>query len=152
MLTIRKARFGDLDAIMGLVREFARKELMLPLSVGSAVERLRDFWVAEGEDGVVVGCAALRVTWIGLVEIRSVAVRGADQKKGVGRRLVETALAEARSFGAASVFVLTYAPGFFARFGFREVERDTLPQKVWQDCAKCPKYPDCGEIAMAMAL
>ena len=152
MPTIRKARFGDLDAIMGLVREFARKELMLPLSVGDTVERLRDFWVAEGEDGKIVGCAALHVTWIGLMEIRSVAVREADQKTGVARRLVETALDEARSFGASSVFVLTYVPGFFARFGFREVERDALPQKVWQDCTKCPKYPDCGEIAMAMAL
>ena len=152
MPTIRKARFRDLDSILGLVREFAQKELMLPLSVGDVVERLRDFWIAEEADGTIVGCAALHVTWIGLMEIRSIAVREGDQGKGVGRRLMETALEEARSFGTSSVFVLTYVPGFFARFGFREVERDTLPQKVWQDCTKCPKYPDCGEMAMAMAL
>ncbi|MDR1613079.1 MAG: GNAT family N-acetyltransferase, partial [Planctomycetota bacterium] len=54
--------------------------------------------------------------------------------------------------GASEVFTLTYIPDFFRRFGFEEVDRGELPHKVWLDCVKCPKFPDCGETAMKRAL
>ncbi len=144
---IRKARVTDIPRIHALVNAFAKEELMLPLSIGDITERLRDFHLAE-DDGAVVGCVALHVVWEGLVEVRSLAVERGRQKRGLGAKLVEAALAECAALGATEVFTLTYIPEFFERFGFRRVERSTLPHKVWQDCTKCTKFPDCGEIAL----
>jgi amino-acid N-acetyltransferase len=66
--------------------------------------------------------------------------------------LVEACLKEARSLGLRKVFALTYAEGFFLRIGFRVVEKSTLPHKVWGDCLKCPKFPECDETAMVLEL
>lgn len=151
MHSIRKARLADLQPILGVVNEFARDGLMLPLSVGDLTERLRDFLVAEAQ-GRIVGSVAVHITWDRLVELRSLAVTADWQKRKLGGELVAAALAEARSLGADRIFTLTYIPGFFARHGFVQVERASLPHKVWQDCTKCPKFPDCGETAMVLDL
>ena len=72
-MQIRKARLTDVQAIQALVNQFAREELMLPLSIGDIYERLRDFLLIE-MDGTVVACGAIHVTWETLVELRSLAV------------------------------------------------------------------------------
>lgn len=150
-LLIRKALLSEVVPIHRLVNEFAGGDLMLPLSVGDVTDRLRDFWVVwDGNE--LIGCVALHVTWNKLVEIRSLAVRKDRQKHGLGRRLVKEALREAREMGAEEVFTLTYAPGYFKRFGFKICDRSELPHKVWVDCVKCPKFPDCGETAMRLNL
>jgi amino-acid N-acetyltransferase len=59
---------------------------------------------------------------------------------------------EARQFGLKRLFVLTYRNVFFSRFGFEEVEKRDLPQKIWTDCVKCPKFPQCDEFAMVLRL
>jgi amino-acid N-acetyltransferase len=74
------------------------------------------------------------------------------QKKGGGRRLVEACLDEAEYLGIGRVFALTYVPEFFNKMGFQEVEKSTLPHKVWADCLNCPKFPDCDENAVAITL
>jgi amino-acid N-acetyltransferase len=148
---IRKATLADMTAIHHLVREFAARDEMLPMSVGEVTDRLRDFWVCE-EKGAVVGTVAVHVTWGLLVELRSLAVRRDRQRRGIGTRLVRAALAEARRLGAEAIFTLTYVPGYFVRFGFRHIDRAELPHKVWLDCVKCPKFPDCGEVAMIRAM
>jgi amino-acid N-acetyltransferase len=149
---IRRARVSDIPAIHRLVNEFAREELMLPLSIGEITERIRDFLVADGEGEDLAGCVAIHVTWERLVELRSLAVSRSAQGSGLGRRLVEAGLEEARALGAEEMFTLTYIPDFFLRFGFRVVDRSTLPHKVWQDCTKCTKFPDCGETALVLPL
>lgn len=148
---IRKARLTDVSAIHQLVNAFAKEELMLPLSIGDITERLRDFHMAE-IDGRIVGVGAIHVTWDRLVELRSLAVLKETQGTGVGRALVEALLADARTLGATEVFTLTYVPGYFEKLGFHTIDRADLPHKVWQDCTKCTKFPDCGEIAMKMEL
>ena len=150
-LLIRAARLVDLNGILAIVREFAKREVMLPLAYGDAIDRFRDFLVAE-EDRTLVGVVAVHVSWDNLVEIRSLAVPEDSQGRGVGRRLMEAALDDARRLGAGEVFALTYIPDFFTRFGFEIIERRHLPQKIWQDCAKCPKFPDCGETAVRRPL
>lgn len=150
-LHIRKALLSEVVPIHRLVNEFAGGDLMLALSVGDVTDRLRDFWVAcEGNE--LIGSVALHVTWNKLVEIRSLAVRKDHQKRGLGKRLVKAALKEAKELGAEEVFTLTYVPGYFKRFGFRTCDRNELPHKVWVDCVKCPKFPDCGETAMRLNL
>jgi amino-acid N-acetyltransferase len=46
------------------------------------------------------------------------------------------------------VFVLTYAPAFFQKFGFVSYPKEKLPHKVWTDCLNCPKFPGCDEVAL----
>jgi len=149
---IRKARLNEIPAIHALVNDFAREEIMLPVSIGDVTGRLRDFHVAVGEDGALTGTVALHVTWETLVEIRSLAVKRGAQGQGLGRALAQAALDEARELGATRVFTLTYIPPFFENFGFERIDRASLPHKVWQDCTKCPKFPDCGEVALQIDL
>ncbi len=151
-INIRKARLTDVQAIINVTREFGKEGVMIPLSIGDTIERVRNFLVAESPDGTVIGCIAVDATWDRLVEIRSLAVGKEWQKHGIGRMLVNAALKEATEFGALEVFTLTYVPDFFQKFGFEIIDRATLPHKVWLVCVKCPKFPDCGEIAMKRSL
>jgi amino-acid N-acetyltransferase len=141
----------DVEPIHALIAGYGREQVMLPRSRAELYECLRDFQVALA-DGRVVGCAALEIAWDRLGEIRSVAVVPAFQRRGVGRRLVEACLREARRLGIGRVFSLTTAPAFFERLGFERVERESLPHKIWADCIKCPKFPDCDELAVAIDL
>jgi amino-acid N-acetyltransferase len=148
---IRKAGLDDPAAVMELINGFAARELMLPRSLNDLYEQVRDFFVFE-DGGRVVGCAALHVSWEGLGEVRSLAVRAERQRKGIGTQLVQACLDEARALGMSRVFVLTYVPEFFRRFGFNEHPKEKLPHKIWNDCLKCPKFPNCDEIAMLVEL
>jgi len=151
-ITIRRARLPDVQAIVDVTREFGREGIMIPLSIGDVIERVRDFIVAELPDKTMIGCVAVDATWDRLVEIRSLAVDREWQKKNIGRMLLEAALEDAREFGAREVFTLTYVPDFFEKFGFQIIDRNTLPHKVWLVCVKCPKFPDCGETALKLQL
>jgi UDP-N-acetylmuramoyl-tripeptide--D-alanyl-D-alanine ligase len=58
----------------------------------------------------------------------------------------------ARELGISRVFALTYKPDFFYRLGFRTIDKSELPHKVWSECINCVKFPDCGEVAVALDL
>jgi amino-acid N-acetyltransferase len=148
-LTVRKAVVRDVPAIQKLVNEYASQGIMLPRSLHSLYEHIRDYFVAVDGDQVV-GCAAMHVSWGDLAEIRSLAVTDAWLGQGVGRELVVEALAEARAFGIERVFVLTFAADFFDHLGFRLVDKAELPHKIWQECIDCIHFPDCSEVAMVM--
>ncbi|HUU31719.1 MAG TPA: N-acetyltransferase [Phycisphaerae bacterium] len=150
-IAIRQARMSDVEPIHALITEFSRQERMLARSRAELYELLRDFLVAEHRSKVI-GCGALSIEWEGLAEIKSLAVARAYQKRGLGRRLVQACLAEARRLGIGRIFALTSAPAFFEHLGFERVDRESLPHKVWSDCIKCPKFPDCDELAVAIEL
>jgi amino-acid N-acetyltransferase len=151
MTMIRKARISDAPDILAVINDFAAQGLMLPRALSEIYEHLRDFYVCE-KDGHVAGCAALHVAWEGLGEIRSLAVQEDRQGRGVGKRLVESCLNEAEELGMGRVFALTYVPDFFRQFGFTREPKDKLPHKIWNDCLKCPKFPNCDEVAMILDL
>jgi len=148
---VRTARITDAEAIAGLVNHYAERGRMLHRSLESVYESLRDFLV-HGPDGQVDGCVALVLGWRELGEIRSLAVAPDRQGRGIGAALVRRAIEAGRELGLQRVFVLTYEPAFFERFGFRVVDKDTLPGKVWRDCIHCPHADDCREIAMVLDL
>jgi amino-acid N-acetyltransferase len=148
---IRKATIEDIKQIQNLINSFARRDLMLPRSLNELYENLRDFWVAP-ENSRVVGCCALHISWDDLAEIKSLAVAGRRQKRGLGSELVLAALDEARQLGAKKVFVLTYESDFFKKFGFRKIRHSRLPHKIWAECINCCKFPDCREVAMVKHL
>ncbi|ADD68179.1 GCN5-related N-acetyltransferase [Denitrovibrio acetiphilus DSM 12809] len=148
---IRKALMTDAKDIQNLVNTYAKGGEMLPLSINEIYEKILEFVVWE-ENGELIGCCAIHPTWDNLAEIRSVAVRPDTVKKGVGKALVERSIETAAILGITKVFLLTYVPEFFRKLGFTEVEKEMLPKKIWSDCLKCAKFPDCDEIAMMKTL
>jgi amino-acid N-acetyltransferase len=145
---IRKAKVQDIQAIRKLIEPYGKTGRMLPVSLSELYDRLRSFSLYENEAGTIVGVAALHITWDDLAEIRSIAVAKEYKKNGIGRELVESCLNEARDLGVGRVFVLTYIPEFFDRVGFKEVDKAKLPHKIWSECLKCVKFPECDETAM----
>ena len=153
-MIIRKAIIRDIKIIHGLLAHYAAQDLLLPKSLSELYERLRDYSVIEADDPehAVIGVCALGISWEDLAEIRSLAIKEDHQSMGLGTQLVDHCLQEAREFGLSKVFTLTYKPGFFIKMGFREVEKSVLPHKIWADCLKCPKFPDCDETALMIDL
>jgi len=148
---IRKARIKDVKQMQVLINGFAKKDIMLARSLSELYENIRDFWVKELK-GKVVGCAALHMSWENLAEIKSVAVLKKFHSKGVGRELISACIDEARQLGIEKVFMLTYKPKYFKRFGFKEIAHASLPHKIWAECIHCPKFPDCKETALLKIL
>jgi len=150
---IRKATIKDIKSIHKILTDYGIKGELLPRPLSELYDHVRDFSIFENpETKKIIGCCALQFCWEDLAEIRSLAVLPGDTKKGIGTRLVETALKEARLFDIKNIFTLTYQPDFFKQFGFAKVERATLPLKIWADCYMCVKFPDCDETAMMIAL
>jgi amino-acid N-acetyltransferase len=148
---VRKAVLGDAKIIHQLLNRFAGEGLMLSASLAEIYEYIRSFYVFE-ESGEVVGTVRLQICWDDLAEIRSLAVNEQAGHRGLGSQLVNACLQEARELGLKRVFALTYKPGFFARLGFAEIDKGELPQKIWRDCIKCAKFPECDEIAVSLVL
>ena len=146
-MEIRSAKISDVKAINALISSYAERDRMLFRSMADIYENLQAFTVAEA-DGSVVGCCVLEVIWSNLAEIKSLAVDQTKKEKGIGRMLVTAAIEQAVRLGVPKVFALTLEPDFFEKLGFEKVEKETLPMKVWSDCAKCPKQQNCDEIAV----
>jgi amino-acid N-acetyltransferase len=148
---LRKATIEDVEKIHKLINQFASKDVMLPRSLSELYENIRDFFVFAQND-TVVGCAALHIFWKNLAEIKSIAVLESHQHDGIGKKLVTACKREARKLGIAKIFVLTYVPEFFEKCGFNKVNKESLPHKIWSECVKCHKFPDCGEIPLTYEL
>ncbi len=146
-MKVRNAKTADVKAIYALINSYAEHDKMLFRSMADIYENLQTFLVAELDEGII-GCCALQVVWSDLAEIKSLAVDQQNTGKGAGTMLVETAFEHARRLGIPKVFALTLKPDFFEKAGFKRIEKDTLPIKVWSDCAKCPKQNNCDEIAV----
>lgn len=148
-VAVRPARIADMRQVEPLVNGFADRQLMLAKTHDQLARLFREFVVAEDEDGQVIGCGALRVYNESLAEIASLAVDERAHGHGIGRRLVDQLIVNARELSIRTVFALTLQEMFFARLGFRTVRREMFPLKVWADCRNCPKLHACDEIAVA---
>ncbi|MBA7711780.1 Amino-acid acetyltransferase [subsurface metagenome] len=151
MNPVEKARIQDVPQIHQLINYFADKDEMLPRPLSEIYENIRDYFVIrKGEQ--VIACAALHIMWSDLAEIKSVAVSEDSQRQGIGAGLVEACLKEAKGLGIPTVFCLTYQPAFFEKFKFSQIDKMELPRKVWTECYRCPKFPDCDEVALIYQL
>lgn len=150
-MKIRKATVNDAKAIHVLIKRFAKKYDMLPRSLNEIYENIRDFFICIDNDSIVAA-AALHILWEDLAEIRSVAVSKEYQGIGVGKKLVRQCTKEAKKLGVNNVFALTYATEFFVEMDFKEIDKNSLPQKIWGECLKCHKFPECDESAVMKKL
>jgi amino-acid N-acetyltransferase len=148
---IRTATIHDVPRVQAIINSHAELGKMLFKSYAQLYENLRDFAVYE-KDGKVVGCTALAIIWADLAEVRSLAVDDAYRGQGIGSRLVEWCVDEAKRLQIRRIMSLTYEQNFFQRMGFEVVSKESLPLKVWTDCVACPKRDGCDEIAMVKTL
>lgn len=148
---IRKACISDVPGIHQLLSTFAKRGDLLGRSLSELYDNLRDFYVCQdSDDGPVVATCALHICWEDLAEIRSLAVTDEFQRRGLGTSLVEACISEAITLGIYRIFTLTTQPDFFIRLGFKEIDKANLPQKIWSDCLKCYKFPECDEVALLL--
>ena len=148
---IRRAYVSDVDQMAAIINAYAMQGQMLPKTHAQLYNHLRDFIVAD-VDGMIVGCAGLKITWRDLAEIVSLAVAPEWQGQGLGKQLCLPLIEDARRLRIPTVFALTYQVPFFSKLGFEIVQRTMLSQKVWQDCQFCPKQECCDEVAMILKL
>ena len=150
---LRRAVAADVPSMAAIINDAAELGLMLHKSHAKLYESLRAFHVVEDPaTGNVVATGGLSIIWANLAEVMALAVHPSQRGKGLGRRLVEAAVQDARALGIRQVMSLTYEQAFFERLGFRVIDRHELPMKVWADCIHCPKNAACDEIAMLRVL
>ncbi|MGO9164070.1 MAG: amino-acid N-acetyltransferase [Streptosporangiaceae bacterium] len=122
---VRRARTPDVRAIRSLIDANVPSGRLLDKPAVALYEDIQEFWVCSAEPGgEVIGCGALHVMWEDLAELRTIAVDGGRQGKGVGQQIVAALLAAARDVGVQRVFVLTFAVDFFAQHGFEQISHE----------------------------
>jgi amino-acid N-acetyltransferase len=146
-IKVDRARVGDASSMHRLISHFADRGEMLPRALSEIYDGIRDYFVVRKGDRVIA-CAALQVTWVDLAEIRSLAVDEKEQNQSVGSLLIQACLDDAKELGIPRVFCLVRKRAFFEKHGFRLIDKKELPQKVWAECYRCPKFPDCDEVAL----
>lgn len=148
---IRKPKLTEIAEMKNLLDIAAEEGQVLSRRLAEMLENARDFHVYVDENGVG-GLAALHIDLVDLAEVRSVVVSKDRRGKGIGRKLVEAALAEARRLDIARVYAFTRIPDFFQQLGFTPVDRAELPYKAFKDCLQCPLFPGCDETAWVREL
>jgi len=156
-LVLRRARVGDVPGIAGVMAPYVVDGVLLPRPVSELYQCVREFHVVERQasadaPGGIVACAALRLLWRDLGEVRSLAVRPDAHGKGLGAALVEAVVGDARALGLPRIIALTREVAFFEKCGFGAEQRESIPRKVWTDCVRCPKRHACDEVAMTLDL
>jgi amino-acid N-acetyltransferase len=146
---IRKARLSDIRTVHRLIAEQSRHGHILPRAISDLYAQVRDFSVrvAEGTDDLIC-CGALHIVWEDLAEIRSLAVKMELHGRGVGTEMIHALLEESRQMEIQRVFVLTNRVTLFERLGFSLMDKNQLPHKIWADCIRCTKFPECDEVAL----
>ncbi len=122
-------------AIRDLVAPYVVSRSLVAKAPVAYYEGLQQFRVAldADRDDRVVGCGALHVLWEDLAEVRTVAVDPAYTRHGIGGRVLDALLDDARQLGVERVFCLTFEIEFFARHGFRVIEGQAVTPEVYTE-------------------
>ena len=131
-LLIRRARTSDVKGIRALVAPLAERRVLVSKDAVTYYESLQEFLVAERGD-VIVGCGALHVMWEDLAEIRTLAVAGPLLGTGLGGRLLEALVDDARELGVRRLFCLTFEVAFFTHHGFAPIEGQAVSAEVYAE-------------------
>jgi N-acetylglutamate synthase-like GNAT family acetyltransferase len=150
-MRVRRARPADIPEIRALIAHYAGEGILLPRDEHD-IRRHLDFFLVAADRSGVAGCVSLEVYHPALAEIRSLAVTPAKVGRGLGARLVKTALERAERRRIARVFALTSSPDFFVRLGFEPSTRHSLHEKIDRDCIHCSKARTCQLTALVANL
>ncbi len=147
----RAANQADIPAIQGLLKHYSSMGDLLPRTATDVEQNLPFFRVIEDELGVIA-CGSLEHFTPELAEVRSLMVDERYKSHGLGREIVVSLIERARLSDTKRVMALTYVPEFFHRLGFRTVEKEIFPEKIWGICVNCYKFHNCDEIAVLLEL
>jgi amino-acid N-acetyltransferase len=104
-------------------------------------------------DNKLVGFVALHIYSKNLAEVRSLIVDEKYRGLAIGKGLILKCLEEAKKLSIKKVLSLTYQDKFFENLGFKQIEKDTIPEhKIWADCIKCKHFPICNEVALTISI
>ena len=147
---LHHAENTDVHRIWALLGGYAKERLLLPRTAEDIQEKIGNFRIAE-LDGEFVGCIAIRDYGLSLYEVRSFAVVPEHVGQDIGSEILAGIIRQMKEAGVpARLFSLTYRAHFFMRLGFRIVDKNMFPGKIWSDCAICSKKDNCDETAVLM--
>ena len=141
----------DVPGIQKLLNHYASMGDLLPRTRDDILQNLEHFRVIR-QHGEVAACASLEHFTDELAEVRSLMVAADIKGGGLGRRVVEALIETARSRKVGRLMALTYVPEFFHKLGFKTVNKDIFPEKIWGICVNCYKFHNCDEIAVLLEL
>jgi len=148
MIKIVKPTLKNIIDIKSVLMPYVEEGIILNRDDDEIATNIRSYQILY-DDKKPIGVGALHIYSPFLGEIRSLAIDKNYQGKGLGKKLVESLLEEAKSLELKEVLVLTYQKDFFEKLGFIEIEKEAIPdKKIWADCIKCKFFPNCNEIAL----
>jgi amino-acid N-acetyltransferase len=138
---MRLATANDLPAVLELLE-------VNKLPTAGVQDHLEHFLLESANENLI-GCAGLEVHGeAGL--LRSVAIASSYRSQGLGSKLVQTILEQAREQKLSSLSLLTEtAHDYFLHFGFQTTPRASLPESL---NASAELRGACPDSAIAMTL
>lgn len=148
---LRRAEPADAQELHELLERFVAPGLLIPRTLKQVYSTIRDFVVVI-ENGRIVGCGALRIYSAELGEVGALAVLEEARGGGLGGRIVNALVNDARNLGLRRVIALTMRDSFFHRLGFETRALIEYPEKIAADCVTCSRRAGCQEIAVSIEL
>ena len=152
--SISKPTLRDIPAMRNLILPEVQRGIILDRTEDEMASAIRSYSVVC-ENGInnIIAFAALQILSPTLAEIRSLIVGEFYRRLGIATALILHLIKEGESLNLKEILTLTYQKEVFAKIGFKEIAKDSLPnQKIWADCIKCKKFPICDEIALLKTL
>ena len=107
--------------------------------VGRILDKGGAILIAEDSAAAAIGCVALVPVGEGVLELVKMAVTDNHQGQGVGRMLVDAAIARARDIGARTLYLesnskLEPAVRLYERAGFEHLPAEERPHSPYERC------------------
>ena len=143
-----KPNVTDIKSMQDLVLSEVENGNILVRDEGEMSTTIRSY-TAVSIDNILVGFVALHIHTPLLAEIRSLVVASSSRGKGIGIKLIQHTINEAKDLKLKEILVLTYQEKLFKKFDFTIIDKESIPNpKIWTDCIKCKHFPRCDEIAL----
>lgn len=118
-----------------LTKFFEKNGLEISEEEPVATDTLKAWKISDANILVAAATLAKRE---GRYILDGIAVEEEYRKLKLGKLLLDLVIKEIRTLGGDALYLVARAPGFFARFGFEEVEAKAAPQ--FFECFTCPQY------------
>ena len=127
---VEKATLKDVKKIHDLIEGYSKEGLMLYRAIIDLQHNIRNYFVCK-EGKKLLGCCALRV-WDGKsAEIYALAVDKKAMGKGIGSKLIQECISEAKKIKVPFVFTLTVRPSLFNKF--KTIKVKNLPKIIFTE-------------------
>jgi amino-acid N-acetyltransferase len=135
-IKVRPAKTADIGVIADLCGPLIQSRVLLGKERVELYESVQEFLVAEDSSGKVIGCGALHVMWEDLGEVRTLAIEGSHQGKGIGKKILESLLERAKGLGLKRIFCLTFEVEFFSKLGFEPISESPVAPEVYAELVR----------------